>query len=140
MNKPRFKIPEGCFFSPPTSLDPADANNSFGWVELVEKCGFKVVALVIYCDSAPGTTQAITGPLASGQSVSDDLTRERLGHLDSIKFGHETRLFFYVKHETCEMAMAMIWDRISQAGLAGVSRLAYADTAAKVWRELVKPQ
>jgi hypothetical protein len=128
---PRFgqgAVPADAF--PPSSVDAADANVCWEWVESMEKIGFTVLLVVAFY------TDELWKHPAFEVELGEELTTAGLGHFDSAKFGGNSNLYyFYIHRTTLTAGLKTIKDRLAALGLLTLCQIGHADAKDKCWRK-----
>jgi transcriptional regulator with XRE-family HTH domain len=112
----------------PNAIDPAAANESIEWVELIGKLGLTAVAV-----RAPYSAK-----LWQNSGFEEDLGRElaeaHLGDYDSARYFNPIIFFFYVRTQDLAAGLQLIKARLAAIGLLPSVKIGVADQESKVWR------
>ena len=129
MSTQRFSTDGLDFPSPkPKPSDPADANYSKGWNEVVGKLGFTIVVVQLQrCPKAFEQAEFF-------ESFGEEMQRVHLGHLDSSQYWPHIRFFFYVHGKQLSQALEFLKSGLKQHGLLDISAIGYYDATTQVWR------
>jgi hypothetical protein len=112
----------------PNAIDPAAANETIEWVELIGKLGLTAVAV-----HAPYSAE-----LWQNSGFEEDLGRElaeaHLGHYDSARYFNPIIFFFYVRTQDLAAGLQLIKARLAAIGLLASVKIGVADQESKAWR------
>jgi transcriptional regulator with XRE-family HTH domain len=112
----------------PNAIDPAAANETIEWVELIGKLGLTAVAV-----RAPYSAE-----LWQNSGFEEDLGRElaeaHLGQYDSARYFNPITCFFYVRTQDLAAGLQLIKARLAAIGLLPSVKIGVADQESKAWR------
>lgn len=115
-------------------VDPADANFSAEWNETIEQIGFTGVQILWEPGENPTDWERLF------EEYGTMISKQHLGHLDSIVWFPRKRAFYYVHKDRLRKGLHYLTAAMGAAMIAGLLtkvRVAFFDTELKRWREIL---
>jgi hypothetical protein len=124
---PRF-LPSNESGPPVGGVDPADANYSGDWGEVLAKVGLTAICIQMPSSPAHFASSVIV------QQIGEELTKTGLGHLDSSQYQPKIRHFYYLATRRLSEGLEMLKDRLEQHQELAGSCIGFMDLDSRCWR------